>query len=440
MVARPTVRGEPAMKGRLALPGGKSTERAVLLLVSVLAIASTIRAWNYSQPFAGIDFYQFWAVGRTVRDPGAVDVFSEEQRTALGQRFLKEAESKPGSRVHAAAQRREALETYSTPFLYTLFGLLWSGDYERDYQRYVLLCLACTVLATVALCRTLRLPSIPMLAALALLLEMEPRRSDARVGNVNQIQLALVALFLWLQSRRRRRWMDLTSGAVLGIALAFKPNVAAVALLLGASWLFRRRLEKLGLVGLGTAAGAALAVAVSSAAMGGIRIWQSWLAAVRNLPDSIIPVSLGNVAPAMLLKEHWGVEAGSLLAAGLALLTLVFLWRARSTARSQEEDSAQAVLIAGLGAALVLLAARLVWLHYLWLAVPLMLVPFRAAKVPLSHRLLAALGILLIGAAPPALAHLGDATLIATLSCAGLALVFGLGLATLAGSPAARRN
>lgn len=97
-------------------------------------------------------------MGRAIRAWRVVDVYAPEARSTLARRALSESAAEPRSRRFAAALQRRVLETYSTPFLYACFGTLSTGDYERDYQAYVALSLASSVLSIVALARILRLP------------------------------------------------------------------------------------------------------------------------------------------------------------------------------------------------------------------------------------------------------------------------------------------
>ena len=84
-----------------------------------------------------------------------------------------------------------------------------------------------------------------------------PALSDVRVGNVNRVQLGWLALYLGLAScRRLGGGRNVVAGLVLGLGVAFKPNLAFPALTLGLGWMVLGRWRKLFLQVAGAAGGA----------------------------------------------------------------------------------------------------------------------------------------------------------------------------------------
>ncbi len=172
--------------------------------IFLLLVFCFVRVWHYGQARPGIDFYQFWAVGQEIiQKDAAADIYSREARIKIGNEFLKKAYANTdSSRFRWAAENRKVFEIYSTPFLYSLFAIFFSGDYEADYRSYQLFCLMCSLFAIVALCRLFKYSVIRTMFFLVLFAAwFEPFFSDVRVANVNQIQLGLLALFLWFQAK-----------------------------------------------------------------------------------------------------------------------------------------------------------------------------------------------------------------------------------------------
>jgi len=143
---------------------------------------------------AGVDFYQFWVVGQALGHTDVTDVYSTGGRRRLGAEYLDLARREANPRRAAVAEYRQTLETYSTPFLYAVLKTLSGGDYEIDFRNYRLLMLACLVLGVAILARLLGHSLAMTLGAIAVFSAwFAPFTSDMRVGNVNSIQLALLA-------------------------------------------------------------------------------------------------------------------------------------------------------------------------------------------------------------------------------------------------------
>ena len=346
---------------------------AAMLLVLLLAF-SLLKAWALAQSSEGLDYYQFWVVGRALARGEAGDVYSDESRVRLGRQFLLAAQGPHASpRQRMAAQERAVLQTYSTPLLYSALGALTSGSYESDYRVFQLLSLAAGVGAVALLARLLGYSWLATLAAAVVFSDWyEPFLSDVRVGNVNRLELGLLALFLWLRGGRQGRGRRVLGGAVLAFGVLFKPNLAFVVPLLAACWLLRRRREDFATAGAGLVLGMLLELAWSSASFRSGACWAGWMAGAARIPEDITPVSAGNFALARLVADAWGFHVSAGLGGGLAAATLVVL--ALGGRGQSEADEASGLLddarMVALGGLIWLLSAPLVWAHYLLLAVP----------------------------------------------------------------------
>lgn len=382
-------------------------ERALALLLALYALVS---AWDFGKRPACIDYYQFWVVGRAVGAREVQDVYSQAERAQLGQlayqRALADAATKtPGGAANPAAtkrlqaaRQRQVLETYSTPWLYTLFGLFSSADYDASQRDFQLASLLGYVLAIVLLARILALRAVATLLWIAALLQwFNPFVDDLISGNVNRLQLLALAVFLFLGARGRFRGRHALAGALLGATLAFKPNLAAAACVLLLGWTIagerRRALATL----LGIAAGGLAAVLASAVYFGSLAPWTTWL---RQLPVLMSAGSAtagsadeGNYSLARLLHDSAGVSIGTLLAALLlaAIAVALFLERKRRGTTSSAPDPARDLLLLGSGAALSLLSSELSWQHYFVALVPLAMAVLRPSTPARPGLALAAL-------------------------------------------------
>jgi hypothetical protein len=368
----------------------RNTELALFFLLALFGISVT---WKVAARDTGIDFYQFWAVGQALGRPGVTNIYSDADRARLGAEFLEEAKRGENRRLAAVAEYRKEFETYSSPFLYAAFRALSSGNYETDFRNYRLLLLACLVIAVVMLARLTGHAWSTTLGAVAVFSAWFPAfSSDLRVGNVNSLQLAALAIYLWTVTRLRWRHREILGGAILGLALAFKPNVAFVGGALAVRWIVDREMGRLLRHAIGGAAAGVLAVVLASASFGSSNCWKHWLAAMRSLPADIITVDLGNFAPARLIGDQIGFNPSlvlGILFAGAVLATMI---RTRRTPGSRAGSPAAIpdALVEGLplsiGCLLLLLIPQLAWLHYFVFTIPMLLILLRPLGAASSER------------------------------------------------------
>lgn len=447
---------EPKAKSvRSTPPAGFDSFAALAMLLGVFAVFD---AWNYATQMPGIDFYQFWVAGQVIAGPVFADVYSETADRERGEEYFRKSLILPvRSRQRRVAAERRRFETYSTPFLYTLFGLAASGDYERDYTRYQFVCLVTTVLSIIVLCKCLDYPTAAIpLAIVVLMVWFEPFRSDVRVGNVAQIQLGTLAGFVWLQRQAKLPYRHAIAGLVLGLSVAFKPNTAPIAVFLCVTWLLNGRLRKLSSTLAGAAVAALIAFFVSNAAFGSASCWSQWLSKLSRLStsDGVIEVAMGNYSLARILDEQTGFRELTGFRTEIPLVLVLSsaavacLWKTRRTSSAIAEHASSSktmserelhedMLAIGIGAAVTLLVSQLAWLHYFLLLIPLILFLLRPAtrkatrsrpaqRAPLFVPLAA---VVLLSNLPAFVAYKFEADyLVATSASLATLLLFGLGL------------
>ena len=216
--------------------------RGLLALALFVTLAARVFWVAVVAPSPGIDFFQFWAVARAEASGGLADPYSDEARSALAETGKKLVAQTPGSQHLAmAVEYREHIETFSTPFLYMVVGALSSADYDASLDRFALLRVVCLIAGVAVLCRLAGCdPWLTGLWLLATLWFSEPVRSDARVGNVNAVQLAGLAGYLALARVPSDRGQA-AAGATLGLLIAFKPTLGLVAAFLAIDWVAAAR-------------------------------------------------------------------------------------------------------------------------------------------------------------------------------------------------------
>jgi len=420
--------------------GGHPTLREpTLILLSIVALSSIASTWLPVHKVPASDFYQFWAVGQEVAAGQPGEIYSGLERKRIGRKYLNQAHFEDDPIRLLAARQRVVLETFSTPFLYAVFGSLSSGNYERDLWTHRALSLVFVVLSVAALCRLLGYGIVSTITAITLFASwFAPLRSDWFVGNVNSFQLGGLVLFLWLSCRFPTTVGHLLGGLVLGLGAMLKPNSALAIGMLLLAWGARRRYAKILLESTGMAVGALTAFIGSSIAFGGPQIWRSWLSALSRLPDDIITFELGNYAPARLVSDWLQVDATlaiALVCGGLALATLGRgLWGAVPEG-TRDQPGLEDILVIALAGLVTLLSSPLSWLHYFVSAIPMLLVVLRPASGLHDDgaswtiaRIAAFAALLAVMMRPLVILGIGDLLGRAVLLCFGAATLFGLGV------------
>jgi hypothetical protein len=354
-------------------------------LALVLALFGVLSVHQLGSQTFGADFYQFWAVGEASGRRELRDVYAAEETARLGRTLLQRAQAEAAARpspesarrLEAAKARRE-IETYSTPFLYTVFGAAASGDYARDFERFQLASLVAHVLGPLAFARVLRMGwAIALMSVFLFTMAAGPFLDDVGVGNVNRLQVGALGMVAWLLAPRRGRWSDAAAGLVLALAVAFKPNLAFAAASLGLAWGATGRVARLASAAAGGAAGAALALLSSWAWFGSLAPWGAWLGKLGGLMQGW-RTDLGNLSLARVLLDRFGIDVASGLAPLLLALVLA-AWlalRFRTRGDARECGPRGDALALALGAAASVLSTKLGWTHYYLLIAPLALVLF----------------------------------------------------------------
>jgi Glycosyltransferase family 87 len=364
--------------------------RGLLALALLVTLAARVFWVAAIAPAPGIDFFQFWVVARAVAAGGLANPYSDEARSALAETGKRLVAETPGSpRLAAAVHYREHIETFSTPFLYMAVGALSSSDYAASLDRFGLLRLLCLLAGVAVLCRLAGCD--PWLTGLWLLTTLwfsEPVLSDARVGNVNALQLGALAGYLALARAPSDR-RQAAAGATLGLLIAFKPTLGLVAAFLAIDGALRHEWRRLAVQGAAFAAAAFAAVIASSAWFGSARAWLDWVEALPRLERvADVSVANGNFALARLAGELGAPLPSAAIVAALSLALAACAWLGARV--SKPGRGSRDFLVVALGCAAAVVGVQLGWLHYFLLVAPLAIYLFATLADP---RELAAVGL-----------------------------------------------
>lgn len=307
------------------------------------------------------------------------------------------------------ARDRLELETYSTPFFYALFGLLSTGEYERDFFLFQAVSIAFALGAAALLCRLLGFGWRGTGLAIALLsTPFDPFQAELTVGNVNRLQLALFVGFVWVASGARgpRGWIG--AGFVLGVWVALKPNTLFAAGLIGLGLLAERHWRAFLWQGVGGIVGGIASVAFGAAFFGSLACWWEWAEALRHLLGAFdAPVQAGNFSLIRLLFETTGRDTALpltvLVATGVGVGAFLGVRRHPIAPGDRGARVRRLTWLLALGCTAPLLFAQVGWLHYYLLSLPLFWFLMRPSEAsfdpPRGFRLAALASALLISMA-----------------------------------------
>jgi hypothetical protein len=334
-----------------------------------------------------VDFFTFWSVSHTLSRAPVANVYSPDNQRKIASVLVAEAQSSETSDLQRQATADVVhlyggrIDVTGTPLLYMAIGGLSSGNFQTDQKRFEFVCASCLVLSMLILKHLLRFSIVTIvLLTIFVASDYAPVLSDMRVGNVNEIQLFAVMLFIFFTARSR----PLLAGLTIGMVTMFKPTTASVLVLSVIADFADRDYRQL-LRMLSGCLIAAVATFLASAAY--FRNSAIWVDFLHSLPKTLngvsYPLESGNFSLSALV---FGPSSGSAAIILLLLLAafswLMFATRRNNTGEAQGEISKDiygprrmhtAFAVGGGGCAVMLLSSPLVWLHYYLLLLPLSL-------------------------------------------------------------------
>jgi Uncharacterized conserved protein len=376
----------PAARPSALLQNQNPSLITALIFGAVLLISSAWSLWSETTQTPTIDFLTFWSVPQALSKQNIANIYSQEGQHDLASvtadrarsPFVSDLQKRTTAIVLQVYNGR--IDATASPLLYAAVGLLSSGNYITDQKRFLFVSMTCLVLSVLLLSRLFRLSALEIIILLTFLFwNYEPLLSDFRVGNVNQLQLLAIVLFIFLTARSR----PLLAGMVIGVATTFKPTTFMVLALALLAALADREYKNLLRMILGGVTAVAVSVVLSALYFGNPAMWPDFL---RSLPKTLNGTSYslesGNFSFA---TQIFGPTSSRSLIIPIVLL-LVFSWLLFATRRScaAPSDSSSnraharfrfhtAFCVGGAGCAIMLLSSPLVWLHYYLSLLPLSL-------------------------------------------------------------------
>jgi hypothetical protein len=353
-------------------------------LVSAMLIA--VACWHASLKFQSdspLDYYQFWVAGQAATSMEIDTVYSASDRRIINRAFRDRARMS-GSRIFIGSARSwRRLELAGTPFLYSVFYLASSGDFEVDYRNFRLASLSAFAAGIISLGILLKFPLWAVLGFLILSTHLFwPFHTDIRFANVNQIQLGLLVLFLSLLRKNSALLLSL-SGFLLGLMLCFKPNLAPVLMLLSLYWVLQRQQRRLSLFWIGIVAAGLVGLLLPAFLFGSKCSWLDWqshypsmLYADYYLGGGFLGKLIGTKSIA--IYTGFGIFLSSLLA-GFAVWVRQ---RARAGAESNAWMDEWTVVFWGM--ALYFLSGPVLHSHYFVLMLPWVMLSLRPGARPFT--------------------------------------------------------
>ncbi len=368
--------------------------KAKLLIVALLAcLVFDVSSRRLERSF-GVDFYHYWAAQRiatlsTTFKNSRIDNPYQDERgcaKALNAYVNRSEDEKLKS---ANRQHRKMLRLTGTPVFYAALGFL-PEDYSTAFSLYYLLQHVCFIGAILVLGIVHRVTWFESgVTSLLLTLVNGPFLADTTGGNSNAIQLFQYSLIAWFAVRLtacqrstaiRTACSTLFLFAVGALAL-FKPNLAAVTLLLTLHLLATQGLRVGTLAAVGALVACLALAVVPCLYYHSWTVWQDWYRVL--MPNADAPVeprtndSNASVIPlvSQLLqigKPRAAIVVASLLtASGLGALAwakprgvAIVRWIWRGGLQVLRDPH----IAMAMGAMVLFALSPLVWLHYYTLA------------------------------------------------------------------------
>ncbi len=358
-----------------------------LLVITVLLLLNTMLFhWQASTQSVTIDFFSTWAIGQSLKLNPRASIYERETQNTMASVLQHDAglpDSSQQQRLGTVTASRlydnGMGEVVGTPLLYAIISFLSSGHYDTDRELFIICSSLSFIAAIVILCYLLRFSLLATaLAAVFFSAYYSPIVSDMRVGNINQIQLLLVSLVILSMAK----FQPFLAGLILAIGIMLKPNIALVSVAATTLYCVDKRYEKVLSLFLGGCVGMAISLVASVGYCGAGATWSEFLKSLPRTLGLAQNINDGNYAlPAVIYratKMRPSLVIFCVLLASMGCTMVLTRRRCSSGGASAESDREMepqralhdAFAAGGLGCAIMLLSANLIWLHYYVLLIP----------------------------------------------------------------------
>ena len=191
-----------------------------------------IGAYSYSVHSPTVDFFTWWAVPHGLARQYVQIPYTDENRKKLAEKIKGEIETTKSPNIERETFD-DVLDFYNgriistaSPFFYAVFSHCVSDNYQLDKRKFIIVSLLLFTLTIFILGRLLNF-SYPALFVFYSLIttSFAPYLSEAKVGNVNQIQLFLVSIFILLSIKKNSFYSLVGAGFFLGLSALLKANM-----------------------------------------------------------------------------------------------------------------------------------------------------------------------------------------------------------------------
>ena len=355
-----------------------------ILISLLLLLLSLLNHWQYAVTTPTTDFFTCWGIQLAYRSNPVENIYNAEDQRTLASVLIKKIEPWKSSKKLQVAEDLTSrfydhrIGASGSPLLYALVGILSTGDYEKDQRNFTALCFLCFLAAMLLLCYLLKYPPLSAILLVIFFSSLyAPVLSDMEVGNINQIQLLIISLFILFAARSKPLW----TGIAIGMGIMLKPNISLIWLFFNIALLIDRKYRYQIFHLLGTAAGILLAAVLPVIYFGKPGIWVQFFKSLPTLGGFSFPIQNGNYGLPVLVFELTGVRLAIVIGAVLVLAFTCVIILTRSKASPGVGNSTslgdgslhKSFTIAGTGIAVTLLSGNLAWLHYYILLIPLVI-------------------------------------------------------------------
>jgi hypothetical protein len=375
--------------------------KKIPLLTVLLLITASLLLWDKVQTgykAGGADYPGYWIGVQYVEKLGGGDFYSETGERRINSFYRDSAYGVDPDAIFPLHAKGE-LRNVQSPLIYAFIAPATSGKYAADRGLFGLSATVFFVAGLLLLSRLFRLGEDHALALLVFVtLFFDPLISDYVNNNFSRFQLGFFALALFSLSLGGGRGRFF-AGFILWFGVLLKPTMVLVPAFLLLSRIVRRQWDELKAETAGSLAGIATGLGLGALYFGYPGVWLDWLSMLKDFSYLNTPFTSFNLSFSSMLNYHTGKDfALPVLAAGL-LFTGYRVFRLSILARETDGDRGASFFAdlqaASLGLAAYLLCAKLAWLHYFVLVLPLAVLLFcpawqRGEKWPLTTASLAA--------------------------------------------------
>ncbi len=348
-------------------------------------------SYFFSLQNSGIDFFTWWSVPHSITRQYIELPYSDQARTTLAVQMTQELDA---GKINVEKRTLEdvlklykgRIITTASPFFYIFFSGFVSNDYQTDKRKFVIVSLLCFASAVFLLGRQLNFSYFSIFLFYTLItVFFSPYASEVKVGNVNQIQLLLTALFIVLSIRAKDFINYVWAAFFLGISILLKPNTCFILLFAMLSAIFHKDIKRFAGYAVGFLLSSVVAFSLTALYFKHLHVqaWKDWLATLPTTMSGTFGIELGNYSLAKLINVYTGQDASLILQ---AILAGIFIWTLFESNRAghkvsvktqsavkKERELKSTFFIVGFGTLIMLIGSGLVWGHYYIMTIPLFL-------------------------------------------------------------------